>query len=215
MEPNIQFYANESTASYQDQLVYQHAIGKTMYTMLATRPDLAYTISALSSYYSNPSPWHSIAVLRLLRYLKTTLEVGITYKATQDTKDSQRVAGLVGYTDSDWAGDKDTRRSTLGYIFTLYGGAISWKSSKQSLVATSSTEAEYIACSDGAKEALWLRRLMLEIRGTPSTTSMYYNHKVEVLSQLRTLYTTSIPRTLHSSNPQTLFVDNQGAIKLS
>ena len=61
---------------------------------------------------------------------------------------------ITGFTDSDWAGDIDTRKSTSGYVFTLYGGAVSWKSTRQNVVATSSTEAEYIACSNAAKEAL-------------------------------------------------------------
>jgi hypothetical protein len=226
LEPNIQLFANECTASPTNQLAYQHAIGRIAYLMLATRPDLAFSISALSSYCSNPSPWHSIAVLRMLRYLKKTLNIGITYSSNlnaivqaaikEGNSLGSGLTGLFGYTDSDWAGDKDSRKSTSGYIFTLYGGAISWKSTKQSIVATSSTEAEYIACSEGVKEALWLRRLMLEIQGNPSTKPFYYSHEIEAQNQLRILYETSIPRPLQQTkDSQTIFVDNQGAIKLS
>jgi hypothetical protein len=124
------------------------------------------------------------------------------------------LTGLFGYTDSDWASDKDSRKSTSGYIFTLYGGAISWKSSKQSVLATSSSEAEYIACSEGAKEVLWLRRLMLEIQGNPSTEPMHYSHEIEVQDQLRSLYRTPRP-VQQSDNSQTILVDNQSAIKLT
>jgi len=72
-------------------------------------------------------------------------------------------SGLVGFTDSDFAGDLDDRKSTSGYVFTLAGGAVSWKSKKQSLVSLSSTEAEYVSCSEAAREAIWLRRLYHEI----------------------------------------------------
>jgi hypothetical protein len=189
LEPNIQLSAIEFTASPTDQLAYQHAIGRIAYLMLATRPDLAYSISVLSSYCANPSPWHSIAVLRMLRYLRETVNIGIAHSGTQNSivqtaiKEGNSLGsdliGLFGYTDSDWAGDKDSRKSTSGYIFVLYGGAISWKSNMQSIVATSSTEAEYIACSEGAKEALWPRRLMLEIQGNLSTELLHYSHEIE------------------------------------
>ena len=138
-----------------------------MYTMLETWPDLAFTVSTLLKYCSNPTPEHAIAAKRTLRYLQKTINVGITFRGQENpaiakaiartgTGTSPTTTGITGFTDSDWAGDVDSRKSTSGYVFQLYGGAISWKSTKQSVVATSSTKAEYIACSEAAKEALWI-----------------------------------------------------------
>ena len=96
---------------------------------------------------------------------------------------------MVSFTDSDWAGDLDTRKSTSGFVFLLHGGAVSWKSTKQGIVATSSTEAEYVACSEAVKEALWIQRLFRELQTAKA---------VQI-----------------QSGPQVIFVDNQGAIELS
>jgi len=93
---------------------------------------------------------------------------------------------LQGYTDSDWEGDLDTRRSTSGYIFTLAGGAISWKSKKQESVALSSMEAEYISACEAVKEAVWLREFLATLKIVQSVES-----------------------------PVTVFCDNQSAIKVA
>ena len=139
--------------------------------MLRTRPNLAFTVSTLSKYCFNPTPKHAIAVQRTLRYLRKTINVGITYKgqenqAVQEAASGLITTGITGFTDSDWARDKDSQKSTLGYVFLLHGSAVSWKSTKQNVVATSSTEAEYIACLEAAKEALRIRRLDTKIKGT-------------------------------------------------
>jgi hypothetical protein len=100
--------------------------------------------------------------------LRKTKDYGITFSGERSPaiheairQDASKAIGkgitritAFGFTDSDWAGDKDSRKSTSGYLYTLYEGAISWKSAKQPIVATSSTEAEYIACTDAAKEGL-------------------------------------------------------------
>jgi hypothetical protein len=147
------------TASKEHRLEYQQAVGSIIYTMLGTQPDLAFTVFALSKYCSNPAPEHAIAVQRVLQYLQKTLNIGITYSGQENSAvievtDSLISTGITGFTDSDWAGDKDSCKSTSGYVFLLYRGAVSWKSTRQNVVAMSSTEAEYIACSDAAKEAL-------------------------------------------------------------
>jgi hypothetical protein len=173
MDPNCQLEAAlpGSTAPKDHLLEYQQVIGSIMYGMLGSRPDLAFTISTLSKYCSNPTSEHAIAAKRTLRYLRKTINVGITFRgqenpAIQEATGGPTTTGITGFTDSDWAGDVDSRKSTSGYVFLLYGGAVSWKSTKQNVVATSSTEAEYIACSEAAKEALWIRRLHAEIKGT-------------------------------------------------
>jgi hypothetical protein len=192
-----------------------------MYAMLGTRPDLAYAVSILSQFCINPGPQHAQAVQRVLRYLKKTLDYGITYGGPQNPAIQDALPWLAkgltgttafGFTDSDWAGDRNTRKSTSGYLYNLYEGAISWKSAKQPIVATSSTEAEYIACTEAAKEGLWLQRIMAEIRGETAPRLMDYSHEIEDYIQDLTG-----PKTDDHElyGPQIIFADNQGAIKLS
>jgi hypothetical protein len=131
-----------------------------------------------------------------------------------------RITDLTGFSDSDWAGDLDTYKSTSGYVFLLYGGAISWKSAKQNIVATSSTEAEYIASSEAAKEALWIRRLLAEIHGSPLPKPISIEspncHETDIQDQLEALRITPTSTPPQKPpNPQVIFSDNQGAIKLS
>jgi hypothetical protein len=172
-------------------------------------------------FCSNPTPKHSLAAQRELRYLQKTINVGITYGGQENPAINEalksttlKLTGLTGFSDSDWAGDLDTWKSTSGYVFLLYGRAVSWKSTKQSVVATSSTEAEYIACSEAAREALWIRRLLAEIHGKPlprTTTPELLDHH-DIQEQLNTLQIDP-PNTVQQ--PQVIFADNQGAIKLS
>ncbi len=189
--------------------------------MLGTCPDLAFTISDLSKYCSKPTSKHSIAAKRSLRYLQKTIDVGIIYRgqenpAVDEALGKSNLTGITGFTDSDWAGDKDSRKSTSRYIFLLYGRAISWKSTKQNVVATSSTEAEYVACSEAAKEALWIRRLEAAIKGTAlPIIKDRYQHETDVQDQVEALRITSPRTTIPHGNPQIILADNQGAIKLS
>ena len=132
---------------------YQSAIGSLMWPAVHTRPDIAYSVGVLSRYCSNPGPTHCNLVIQIFRYLSGTLDLGITF--TADSKDE-----LVGYTDSDYAGLIDGRKSTGGYIFMLSGGPLSHQSKLQSTVALSSCEAEYMATTEAGKEALWVARFL-------------------------------------------------------
>lgn len=125
---------------------YAQAIGCLMYLMLGTRPDIAYAVSNLSRYMSNPTSQHEIAVKHLFRYLK-----GSEHSALRYTGELQP---LKGYTDADWGGDIATRRSTSGYLFNLGSGAISWSSKRQKTTALSSCEAEYMGQTQATKEAI-------------------------------------------------------------
>ena len=123
------------------------------YTKVATRPDLAFAVSTLGRFNAAPTKDQLGAAKKTLRYLRQTSEIGLTFgpgTAATDIVATDNVGyynyvwedDLVGYCDSDWAGDLDTRRSTTGYAFMLSKGAISWKSKRQPTVALSSTEAE-------------------------------------------------------------------------
>jgi hypothetical protein len=139
---------------------YQKGTGSLMYAMTQTRTDLSFTVSTLCQFNSNPSPFHWKACQRAIKYYGTTKELGITLGAGETEYDLE----YHGYSDSDYAGDVATRKSTSGYVFFMAGGPISWKSSKQKAVTLSSTEAEYYALTDAAKEAKWHQAFLDEIK---------------------------------------------------
>jgi len=136
---------------------YRQAIGSLIYLVTGSRPDIAFAVSRLSKYLENPLQSHWVAVKRVFRYLAGTRTHAIHY-------DGSRGIEVEGYSDSDYAGCIETRKSTSGYIFLIAGGAVSWKSKKQTNTATSTCEAEYMACCSAAKEAVWLSRLLADIR---------------------------------------------------
>lgn len=135
---------------------YQSMVGSLLYAAMATRPDIAQAVSVVSKFNANPSTAHLTAVKRILRYLKGTTELALKYEQSES-------GTLIGFSDADWAGDLDDRRSTTGNVFLLSGGAVSWLSKKQSTVALSTAEAEYVALSQASQECVWLRRLLSDL----------------------------------------------------
>jgi hypothetical protein len=113
---------------------YASAVGSLLYAQVCTRLDIAMAVGMLGHYQSNPGMEHWKAAKRVMQYLQGTKDYGLTYRYTDHLE-------VVGYSDSDFAGCVDSRKFTLGYIFLLAGGAISWRSSKQTIVATSTMEA--------------------------------------------------------------------------
>ena len=128
---------------------YSSTVGSLMYAMMCTRPDICFAVGLVSRYQSNPRREHWKAVKRILRYLKGTMDYCLCYQGSD--------LRLIGYSDADWGGDLDQRKSTSGYVFLLNKGAISWSSKKQTCIALSTMEAEFIACSAAVQEAVWLR----------------------------------------------------------
>ena len=127
-----------------------------MYAAIATRPDLSLAVGMLSQYMQNPSNEHWVGIKRILRYIKGTLNYGLKF-----TYSDKFV--LQGYSDADWAGEVETRKSTSGYVFLLGNCCVSWRSKKQSIVALSSTEAEYVSLCSAAQETIWLRNLLSSV----------------------------------------------------
>ncbi|CAI7840084.1 unnamed protein product [Closterium sp. NIES-53] len=128
-----------------------------MYASVCTRPDLSHAVGVLSQFLSAPSTQHLNAVKRVLRYLYGSKYFGLFFHG------HEHGSVLHGFTDADWAGPLSKRKSTGGYMFMIAGAAISWQSKKQGCVALSSTEAEYMAVMQGAREAVWLRGLLTEL----------------------------------------------------
>ncbi|KAJ9542161.1 hypothetical protein OSB04_028667 [Centaurea solstitialis] len=163
MQHGIVLSKTQCPVSSQDQdkmksVPYASAIGSIMYVMLCTRPDVAYSVSVTSRYQQNPGEPHWVAVKNILKYLRRTKEMFLVFGGSEDE------ISVTGYSDASFQTDRDDFRSQSGYVFTLNGGAISWKSSKQDTIADSTTKAEYIAASYAAKEAVWLRNFLSDLR---------------------------------------------------
>jgi len=139
-----------------DQREYQHAIGSIMYAAIHTRPDIAFAVGRLSQYLADPAKHHGQALKTLLKYLRSTVNKGLMYRSNGSPH-------LIGYSDSDYAADRVNRKSILGYAYAIGGSVVAWMSRKQKSVATSTTEAEYMALSSCAKEGLWISQLFKDI----------------------------------------------------
>ena len=190
MDPNVRLDNTSCEDKQVDKNLYLSIVGSLMYAALATRPDISFCVTTLSRYNSTRLQMHLTAAKRVLRYLKHTKHHRSHYLRTQ-------TGPLTGFTDSDWAGRTATRKSVGGCIFfgseftscmPMRSGPIHWQVQTQSVVALSTLEAEYIACSDATTEALWLRQLEATI--------------------LTAIDRNTTPRTVP------IGADNQGALKL-
>nr|BAB03249.1 polyprotein [Oryza sativa] len=152
-DPSVLLRKNRRIA--RDQLRYSQIIGSLMYLASATRPDISFAVSKLSRFVSNPGDDHWQALERVMRYLKGTMSYGIHYTGYPKV--------LEGYSDSNWISDADEIKATSGYVFTLGGGAVSWKSCKQTILTRSTMEAELTALDTATVEAEWLRELLMDL----------------------------------------------------
>jgi hypothetical protein len=169
------------------RLQYGSVIGSLSWAAISTRPDISHAVGVLSRFLTDPKPHHWIAAQRVLRYLKGTAHLGLTYRGNPESSNSL-VLGPI-YTDSDWAGDKTDCKSTGGMVTKMNGCAISWKSKKQSIVAQSSAEAEYIASAEGVREALWLRQLLTELSFAPSSGTLMFGDNKTAISMAENMVT--------------------------
>ncbi|CAK1590667.1 unnamed protein product [Parnassius mnemosyne] len=147
---------------------YRELIGSLLFLCSISRPDISFSVNVLSRYVNNPSQQHVNAVKRIVRYLINTKDLCIKYGESD---------GLIGYSDSDYASDVDTRKSTTGYIFMMNGGPITWSSQKQKTIALSTTEAEFVAACEAAKEMIWLRQLMLDLGKNCKCVTMFIDNQ--------------------------------------
>ncbi|XP_070026242.1 secreted RxLR effector protein 161-like [Nicotiana sylvestris] len=135
---------------------YANVVGNLMYAMVYTRSDISQAVGVISTYMHNPGKEHWQVVKWILQYIHNTVYVGLVFE--QEGNQS-----VVGYCDSDFAGDLDKQRSTTGYVFTFAKALVSWKSTLQSTIALSTTEAEYMTITKAVKEAIWLQGLLKEL----------------------------------------------------
>ena len=162
MVPNVHLSKSDSpeVKDKEQTKIYQQLIGSLMYISCGTRPDIAYAVSTCAQFMSNPGPRHMEAAKHIVRYLKGTSKVGLTYsKQTQP----ELVNRLYGYVDADHASDSDDRRSVGGYVLMLGGAAVSWSSRKIKVVALSSFESEWYSASICGCEVTVVRRILEEI----------------------------------------------------
>jgi transposase InsO family protein len=180
VETGKRFERLTEDAETVDVKIYQAAIGSLNYAAIATRPDISLAVGLLSQHMVRPGKEHWSGVKRILRYLKGTLDLGLKFEAT-----SSDDFVLHGYSDADWAGCPESRKSTSGQLFKLGNSLISWRSRKQSIVALSTTEAEYVALCDATQESVWLRQLLRDIghEQRNATTIHEDNQGAIVLSQ--------------------------------
>ena len=162
MVPKVRLSSSDSPSTDEDKafmakVPYLSAVGSLMYLATCTRPDIAYAVSLLARFNANPGKAHWQAVKHLFRYLKGTLDLRLTYGPSKEDE------LFVTYSDADYAGDEDTLRSTGVYVLKFETGAVVWSSKLQTVVAQSTTEAEYLAAVGAGRDIVWMRNLLTEL----------------------------------------------------
>ncbi|WJZ99452.1 hypothetical protein VitviT2T_017897 [Vitis vinifera] len=152
---DVTLHLSKNKSESVSQVEYSRIIGSLMYLMSCTRPDIAYAVSKLSRYTSNPGAKHWQGIIRVLKYLRFTRDYGLHY--------TRYPAVLEGYSDANWISNVKDSKSHSGYVFTLGGAAVSWKSSKQMVIARSTMESEFITLDKCGEEAEWLRHFLEDI----------------------------------------------------
>nr|GEW31223.1 retrovirus-related Pol polyprotein from transposon TNT 1-94 [Tanacetum cinerariifolium] len=153
-----------------DSTLFKSLVGSLRY-LTCTRPDILFVIGLISRFMEEPMTKHLNIAKRILRYIKGTVNYGMFYSTSEDFK-------LVRYSDSDWAGSKDDRRSTSGFLFFLGNNAFTWSSKKQPIVTLSSCEAEYIAATSCVCHVIWLKSMLKELHmEQEDATKIYVDNK--------------------------------------
>ncbi|KAJ1041426.1 hypothetical protein NDA10_001955 [Ustilago hordei] len=155
-------------ASAAQQKEYPVIVGKLLWVANSTRPDLSLTVGVLARHMREPSQEHYQAAQRVLRYLESTRQVGLVYRASESQEP------LVAHSDANWASDATIqRRSTSGSVALVYGNPVAWKSATQKCVSLSAVEAEFIAATEATREVLFLKQLLRSIGIATGTPTVY------------------------------------------
>lgn len=198
--PEGQVLTSQTGTPSVDITDYCHAVGKLIF-LTNTRPDIAYAVGVVSRYMAHPQQRHWEAVKHILRYLKGTMDYGIHFQHSASPV-------LHGFADADFLGCPDTRRSRGAYLIQLAHGPISWSSKLQSTVSDSTTEAEYKALSEATKEAVYVRRLLIEL-------NINSDLKVPIGFSNSSIRDNLAKASLPTAFDVHLHCDNQGSIKLA
>ena len=163
------------------KIPYTSAVGSLMYDKVCTRPNIAFIVGMLGRYMRNPGVDHWKVSKRVMRYLKRTKDFMLPYRRSNSLE-------ILGYSDSDFIGCQDRKQSTSGYVFMLAGRVISWRSAKQTLIASSTMAVEFIACYEASNHGIWLRNFVtglhvvkrierpLKIYCDNNSAVLYYNN---------------------------------------
>ncbi|GJW24467.1 hypothetical protein Tco_0038278 [Tanacetum coccineum] len=157
---------------------YASAVGSIMYAVRCTRPDVAFAQNITSQFQQNPGELHWTAVKNILKYLRNTKDIFLVYGGNPSTE-----LRVECYCDAGFETDRDDTKSQTGYVFILNGGAMDWKSSKESTIAMSATESEYIAALEAVMEAVWMRKFILGLGIVPTINepiNMYCDNSAAV-----------------------------------
>ncbi|KAK8946931.1 hypothetical protein KSP39_PZI007096 [Platanthera zijinensis] len=203
---NVKLSSNEETSI--NQVKYSKIIGSLMYATSCTRPDIAFSVSMLSRFTSNPGKEHWEALDRLLRYLSGTKDHALCYTGYPPT--------MKGHSDASWCSEAGNSKSTSGYIFTLRGAAITWKSKRQTCIALSSMEAELFALALAGEEADWIMNLILDIllsKLQVNSLSLYCDNQAAVQVVKNALYNTN-RRHIRLRHALLNYLKEQGIITL-
>lgn len=157
--------ARDSEGNDVDQTTYRSMIGSLLY-LTASRPDIAFSVGVCARYQACPKESHLSAVKRIIKYVSGTLNYGIWF--THDT-----TANLAGYTDANWAGCADDRKSTSGECFYIGNNLVSWLSKKHNSISLSTAEAEYIAAGSGCTQLLWMKQMLVDYGITQGTITLF------------------------------------------
>lgn len=155
---------------------YASLVGSLLYVAVNTRPDIAAPVAILGRSVSAPSQADWTEAKRVLRYLKSTMDHKLTLKAED--------SGLEVYVDADWASDAASRKSNSGYVFLFGGGSIYWGSRKQTCVALSSTEAEFVALAECCQELTWIVRMLQDFSVDVPTPVLVHEDNQSCIKQL-------------------------------
>ncbi|KRZ81709.1 Retrovirus-related Pol polyprotein from transposon TNT 1-94 [Trichinella sp. T8] len=166
--PNDMAPSNDDERNQMQLIPYRAAVGSLIFLMNCTRPDISFEVSKVAQFAENPGLTHWKAVKQIFRYIKGTEDLKPVYcsnlkrdKIGIPLMENQHQ--LIAFCDSDWAGDADSRRSTVGYIMTFCNGPMAWSSRVQKTIALSTVEAEYMALTEGVKEVKWICQLLMDL----------------------------------------------------
>ena len=169
MASNLNLLSHASSKSFDSTMCHQ-MIGSFMY-LTNTRPDIFFVVNTLSQFLTDPRHVHLIDANHILRYLKVTVNYGLKYDVNQKIN-------LEGYVESDQEGNSIDNKSTSGCFFSMGSGMISWFNRKQSCMAPSIAEAEYVAACLASCEAVWLRKLLSDLFHLQmDATCIYYDNQ--------------------------------------